>query len=220
MKAIKSKLIIKIEKQYTDSVRFMGGDLYKDPMYNRTWNLMYCGVVMGIPDEGAMLYSHAFNREVCADILVGDKVYFHYVHSDTDSGDVLERVEGGLSVTKSIPYGDAICVVRDGVIIPVGGWCLGETLIMGDGEIEEIETSTGKKKIRVEYISKALNLVASHNEEVYDDRCVVKYISNYKDEIAEFGIGDIVVGKGINFKNTIEGEEYYCFQHDTVLAIL
>lgn len=219
MIAVKSKVIIKIQKQYTDTVRFLDTELYKDPSYERTWNLMYKGVVLGVPTDDTLLVNTSFTQKVKSEIKIGDTVYFHYIHADNDNSNVLDKISGTEELVKSIPYGDIICVVRDG-IYPVCGWCLGEPIIIGEGEVEEIETSTGKKKIRVQYLNKELGLVAAENTDYYTDRCVVKYISNYKDSETEFEVGDTVMGKGLNFKNTIEGVEYYCFQHDTVMATL
>jgi hypothetical protein len=222
MKAVRNRVIVRIPKQYTDTVPFLGGELYKDPMFERTWNLMYVGTLIGIPDDSSPAYNHSYNRFVKKELVVGDKVYFHYVHADTDRGDIIEHVSGTQELVKSMPYGDIICVVREGVVIPVNGWCLGEPIIIGEGEVETIETSSGPQKVRLQYLNRALGLVAAENTEVFNDRCVVTHTSSYKDEDPNFSVGDTVIGikGGINFKNTIEGIEYFCFQHDTVLGIL
>ena len=212
-------IIVEIEKMYTDSYKSKYLDLKLDPMYNRTHNIMYKGIVKALPIIEPF---NEENKKIEAILEEGDLIYFRYIAVD-DERMLMDKSVSDMSekLTIKMFYKDVFCVIRSGEIITIGGWCLGEPFIDGEGEIIEIPGESGAMmKVRAEYIE-GTEMISNINRTLSKTKCIVRYISTFKGKKTGLTIGDIVfAGKGLSFENTIEGEKFYCFHETTVQAIL
>lgn len=221
IKAVGPYVIVSVTKQYNDTINTGSLELKFEPMFRPTHNLNYHGTVVCIPNEIPFdedsVDGKYVKKWIYPIIRNGDKVYFRYINNDGDLNLIQDNKERSIR----IPYRDIFCIVRNSEIIPVGGWILGERVLEGIGEEEEIETETGKKKVRVEYFPNS-KLVKCYHESFYKDRAKVAYISTFMNEEPLVNIGDIVLGekgKHINFENEIEGTVYYCFQDNQIAGV-
>lgn len=222
MIAVKNKLIVKVRKQYNDSM----GQFYVDPMFRRTENLIYNGTIVAVPEgtiRNDIPEEDGSYKEITPIAQVGDEVYFRFIAND--DGDHL--VYKDISDTSeeymiAVQYSWAFAVVRSGRIIPMSGWILGEPVIEGMGDEIEIEGENGKpKKVKVKYFE-GTNIIQEMHEKQAKDRCVVRYISEFKDHATSLQVGDLVLGNEshLPFENEINGEKFYCFREEYVHGVL
>lgn len=192
-------ILVSTEGQYVDTIKHKSLTLHAVTGYNPTHNIRYSGTVVALPkiepfdevsEDGRMVH-----KKISPIIKEGDKVYFRYVNNDGDTN----IIEDGSRVVR-VPYRDVICLVRDGQIIPVGEWMLGEKIMESKGS--------------------HVGLVLDFSDKWYEDRAKVKYISSFKGEDPIVEVGDVVQGKYLNFENEIEGEKFYCFRPDQLNAVL
>ena len=124
VQAVNRKVIIQVEKKMADwNLR---GSLYLPDVNNSNpkdliehYVTIYGDVIAAPPNE---VY-----RGISQEVVAGDVVYFHYNSlPNKDNAFILD----GKLVYK-IDYQDIFCVVRDGEIIPIGGWLLVEPDVVG-----------------------------------------------------------------------------------------
>lgn len=135
----------------------------------------------------------------------GDEIYFRYMNI-ADETSYLEKSITDFSEKRIIrvPYHDVFAIVRDGKIIPVGDWILGDKYIECEGE----ELDMGVTTIKVKYT--ASGLVESINDKPSVHKAVVRYCNGNT-----LKSGDIIFSRiGINFENDINGKSYYCFRRE------
>ena len=191
--------LISVEGQYADKLKYKSLNLHLIPGFNPTHHLQFCGVVVGLPvippfDE-AHDGSKMIHKMIEPIIKEGDKAYFRYINNDGD----VNIIEGETRVVR-VPYRDIICIVREGEIIPVGEWILGEKIM---------EQKTALNGLEVDF-----------SNGYYLNRAKVQYVSTFIGEDALVVAGDTVQGRSINFENNIEGKDYYCFRPDQLDLIL
>lgn len=217
MQAVGPNILVKIEKKHDDKIVVGGKELYFDPLYRPTWNLRIHGIVEALPNVPPTNFDGFLIDPI---LEIGDKVYFRHVNTDSDATTVASSFGNEYeSMLKRIPYDDVFCVVRDGEIIPVGGWILGEPELVGEGEIELIDDGRGNlKKVKLTYLNRALNIVEPYSEEFDVRTARVKYRSKFIDSNDEIEVGDLVYGVNINYLNVIEGQDFYCFKEETVMG--
>ena len=218
--AVGPRVIIEAERKYNDRVEVPGLILQFDPLYKPTEHLNYSGIVKAVPEDGFIPWADYDRRKEIDPILkVGDKIYFRYIATDND-GLVLDKDINDMSekITITVHYSWIFCVIRDGEIIPMGGWCLGDPVIEGGGHEEIIDGH----RVKVEYFPNS-KIIKSVNTKKSKNKAVVRYVSTFKNEESEIDVGNIVwagENDGLNFENKIEGKEYYCFKEETVKAVL
>jgi hypothetical protein len=212
-------IIVEIEKMYNDRYKSEFLDLQLDPMFNRTHNIMYKGIVKALPVIEPFNETHDKIDPILEE---GDLIYFRYIAVD-DERMLMDKSVSDMSekLTIKMFYKDVFCVIRNGEIITIGGWCLGEPFIDGKGELIEVAGDSGAMvKVRAEYIE-GTKMISNINRTLSKEKCIVRYISTFKGEETGLKIGDIVfAGVGLSFENTIEGKKFYCFHETTVQAIL
>lgn len=120
MKSLRNKIIVTIEKKFQDTITFESGvTLYKDPTWEPEQNVTTYGTVVAVPD---VVNKDA--EEFYENVQVGDKLYFNYL-TVIDEERTFE-VDG--QDYYYVEYYDAIAIVRDGVIKPVGQFILIEPI--------------------------------------------------------------------------------------------
>lgn len=181
------KIFVTIDKRFQDEVVTEGGmKLYKDPTFKPEENSTTVGVVAAIPakhDTKNFLPDFMFN------VKEGDKLYFNF-NITIDPNNMVE-VDG--QEYWMVDYFEAIALVRDGKILPVGSYLLVEPMD------EEIETSL----IVPEMVNKERNrgkVVASNDPEI-PEGCEIEYEP---------------IGK---FWNVIEGRKLYCMFNQNALYV-
>ncbi|MGL4362714.1 MAG: hypothetical protein ACRCSG_05550 [Cellulosilyticaceae bacterium] len=219
MRSVGQHIIITIERLYEKSVKHGSLELSIDPMFNPTNNLVYKGIVSGISDAEPF---DEYGNKINSVIQNGDLAYFRYTSTDDPRNRIGKEISDFKEMTQiRVFYKDVFCVVRNGGIIPVGGWILGEPFIDGEGELIELELESGKKgKVRVEYYENS-SIIKNTNNTLSKHKAIIKHIGVFKDQETELKVNDVVFSKHvIAFVNNIEGVDYYCFQEDIIDAIL
>jgi co-chaperonin GroES (HSP10) len=178
------KIFVRIEKRFQDElVTESGLHLYYDSSYKPEENSTIVGEVVGIP---AKHDKENYSDDFQFNVQVGDKLYFHY--------NVVMREEN--CIDKDIwmvDYFDAIALVRDTKIVPVGSYVLIEPIN------EKIETTLIVPDT-VDTESCRGIVVASNDPEIPEGSEV-----EYEE-----------VGK---FWNVIEGRRLYCMFNSNVLLV-
>lgn len=181
------KIFVSIEKRFNDEVVTESGlKLYKDSSFNPEENSTTVGVVEAIPakhDTKNFLPDFQFN------VKEGDRLYFNF-NITIDPANCVE-VDG--KEYWMVDYFDAIALVRDGEIHPVGSYLLVEPME------EEIETTL----IVPDIVNKEGNrgkVVASNDPEI-----------PVGSEIEYEGIG--------KFWNIIEGSRLYCMMNHNAMYV-
>jgi co-chaperonin GroES (HSP10) len=166
---------------------------------NETKDVNYWGEVISVPNEP--------KNGISAEIQVGDKAYIHY--------NTFLRTENYISTLDAwkVAYEDVFCVVRDGEIIPIGGWCLVEP------ELRKVDTGIFDTKITLE------------DGTILGEDIILK--SETSGTLAHIGTprkgwtfdppliqGDKVAFSDHDaFENTIEGKAYYCMLQTRITGI-
>lgn len=189
MKPVYNKIFVQIEKKFQDEVVTDSGiTLYKDTSYHQEENSTTFGTVVATPlsvDKGNVSDDFLHN------VQEGDKLYFNFnVVLDDDNLLEWEGKEYWM-----VDYWNAIAVVRDGEIIPVGNYILIDPLK------EEIKSS--------------LIEIPDFAKEKEKNRGKV-FASNHPSIPVGAEVEYEPIGK---FWNIIEGKKLYCAYNDNVLFI-
>jgi co-chaperonin GroES (HSP10) len=179
------KIFVSIEKRFQDEIVTDGGlKLYYDHTYKPEDNSTIVGVVEAIPAKHDLAN---FPDDFIFNVQVGDRLYFHFniVH------DMSNMIEVDGKQYWMVDYFDAIALVRDSQIHPVGSYVLIEPLeekIESSLIIPEIVEREGCRGVVV-----ASNEIPVGSEVEYEE-----------------------VGK---FWNVIEGRRLYCMFNSNILFI-
>lgn len=189
MKPVYNKIFVQIEKKFQDEVVTDSGiTFYKDTSYHQEENSTTFGIVVATPlsvDKGNVSDDFLHN------VQEGDKLYFNFnVVLDDDNLLEWEGKEYWM-----VDYWNAIAVVRDGEIIPVGNYILIDPLK------EEIKSS--------------LIEIPDFAKEKEKNRGKV-FASNHPSIPVGAEVEYDPIGK---FWNIIEGKKLYCAVNDNVLFI-
>jgi co-chaperonin GroES (HSP10) len=184
MKAPLNKIFVTVEKKWEDEIKLESITLYKDTSYAEEWNVRCWGMVHSVPNRVTKDYADAGFH---INVQPGDKLYFNFgVLLDNDN----LVIEGGQEYW-AVDYFQAIALVREGKVIPVGNHILIEpiaeevtsSVIIIPELAQKKEGNTGK-------------VFASNDPEI-----PIGAIVEYED-----------MGK---FENEIEGHRLYCmFNHN------
>lgn len=186
MKAPLNRIFVTVDKKFEDEIKLGDLTLYKDTSYAPEWNARCYGMVHSIPNR--VDKSH-FEADFQENVQPGDKLYFNFGIL-LDDENLL--VEDGKEYW-AVDYFQAIAVVRDGNIIPVGSHIL----------IEPI----------VEEVTHSFLIIPELAQKKEENRGKV-YASNDP----SIPVGSIVeydeIGK---FENEIEGKKLYAMFNHNVL---
>lgn len=182
MRAIRKRVIVEIDQPYENEVELEGGTtLVYDHQFNPTQNARIYGTIVAV----------APNVSFYNEVKLGDRVYFHYnvVEDSHIDGDLYNVEEDRI-----------FCYVRDGVIYPVNDWAM---LRPYEEHNDVIEIKGTKVRARMKG-----DLVIGLQEKTSAEYAEVAHIGFNEKGL---GQGDVVVMEPhFEFKNTIEGEEYFC----------
>ena len=191
LKALRDSVIVKIDKPYNNEVEYGKLKLEVDVMFNPTHYARIYGEVYSMPRH--------LTDERYGIIKEGDTVYFHYnvvddshLYGDYYSVDV-ERI---------------FCTVRNGDILPLSEWVLVNPLVA-----ERKKVNIGGKNVDVRMKG---DLVVGINKKVMADKAQIAYISDNDMGLSKNDV--VYIKPDFEFKNKIEGKEYYCVRKKDLLG--
>jgi co-chaperonin GroES (HSP10) len=156
--------------------------------------------------EGKAYNEESF--EIEKEVQIGDIIYFHYLTTSDETNCIYGNYY-------KVPYYWIFCVVRSGNILPIGSWTLCETVVEEDFNTVEV----GGQKI--EAITSASGLVIGINKKPSTKFARLSHIGRPLVGTDELKIGKgalVILNKNSNFKNTIEGKEYYTVRQGDILC--
>jgi co-chaperonin GroES (HSP10) len=188
MRPLFNKIFVQIEKKFQDEIVTDSGiTFYKDTSFNPEENSTVSGIVVGIP---TVVDKNNVTPEFKHNVLVGDKLYFNFnVVLDSDNLIIHEGQEYW-----TVDYWNAIALVRDGQVIPVGDYIL----------IDPIQEEV-----------KSFLIIPDAYKKKEGNRGVV-YASNSPELPAGTEVEYDKIGK---FWNIIEGKRLFCMYNDNVFFI-
>lgn len=195
-------VLLRIERKSDDSIILGNQTLFlyngelnlKDGSYNPNDRLRIYGEVVSVPDSLSntpMDYSSMLLSDCRMEVLPGDKAYFYYIC--LNDGNLL-TIEGKMYL--KVRYDNIICVVRNGVIIPISGHVLVTPVKKIESallyEVEKVRELVGK----IEYAP-------------------APYVG---DEQTLFPGETIYFYDSSEFENEIEGKKYFCMRSEFIIA--
>ena len=190
MKPVFNKIFVKIDKKFQDEVETESGiKFYKDPTFNPEDNSTNFGIVAFIPETVDKVN---VEEDFIHNVQVGDKLYFNYnVVMDPDNCLVHDGEEYWM-----VDYWNAIALVRDGKVEPVGSYILIDPI-----KEEEVKSSIIHIPDAYKAKEKTRGIVWSSNS-------------------PEIPVGsDVEYEKIGKFWNIIEGKRVYCMMNNNVMFI-
>jgi co-chaperonin GroES (HSP10) len=198
-------VVVEVGASMDDTVQYGNLKLHIDPEFNPTHYARIYGRVIAVPE------GKAYNDEgveIEKDVQVGDIIYFHYLTTSDETNCIYGNYY-------KVPYYWIFCVVRSGNILPVGGWTLCEMLVEEDFNHVEVEGQ------RIEAITSASGLVIGLNKKPSTKFARLSHIGKPvvgQDELKISTGSSVILNKNSNFKNTIEGKEYYTVRQTDILC--
>lgn len=189
MRPLFNKIFVQIEKKFQDEVVTESGiTFYKDTSFNPEENSTVSGIVVGAP---TVVDKVNVSPDFKHNVLVGDKLYFNFnVVLDNDNLIVHEGQEYW-----TVDYWNAIALVRDSQVIPVGDYIL----------IDPIQ----------EEVTSSLLIIPDAYKKKEGNRGIV-YASNSPELPAGTEVEYDPIGK---FWNIIEGKRVYCMYLHNIFFI-
>jgi co-chaperonin GroES (HSP10) len=181
------KIFVKIDKRFQNEIETESGlRLYKDTSFRPEENSTIVGDVVAVPDK----YDRAMGSDQFkANVIAGDKLYFNFLVTVDEEN----RIEVDGEEYWMVDYFNAIALVRDGGLIPVGDYIL----------IEPIDEKIESTLIIPDTVDREGNRgrVVASNDESIPNGSLVEYEE---------------VGK---FWNIIEGKRVYCMYNQNILFL-
>lgn len=178
------------------------------PDFKKEWHSILKGIVHSAPDKNDFGIQEKLTEEWA--FIGGDLIYFHYLMADEEKM-LKEDGENYLRVDMDKIF----CYVRDGKIVPYGGYVLAKSIF--DDNVEEVEVGGVKIPAKIG----ASGLVTSLDVSFRENLSKICYIGLplEQEEALEVLPGDIVVMEKLSHhKYTIEGIEYFVFNQSDILA--
>lgn len=152
----------------------------------------------------------------------GDSVYFHYL--TLQEHNFLGKDEDGMELYKC-SYDQLFCYVRDGVVNLVNGWMAVSPLkddSYQEVEIDELDIfnrKTGTRKLDVKMTDTGI-IYDTNNEPVFRHGVIAMRGTAPDMKDYDIRVGDtIIYSDWSEFKNTIEGQEYYMMRLYDAVAV-
>jgi co-chaperonin GroES (HSP10) len=204
MKSPTQRILVRCKDLYEYFVTHGNLTLYVDPLFKKGQHKITCGEVVAVPD-GVLPWCR-----IIPEVQVGDKIYFHYNALREDS--VIPDLEG----IWVIEYDFVFCVVRDGKIIPIGGKVFASPLY--DDGVQDIEVNGTVTKGK---ISEKTGLITEINSKHSLKKARLAHIGTplRGDVPVAIKVGDVFYYiSNADFRNTIEGTEYFVMNQEDILA--
>lgn len=187
MQPVFNKIFVQVDKKFQDEIETDGGlKLYKDTTWKPEENSTTYGTVTAVPIHVDTVH---IDSDFQHNVQVGDKLYFNFnVVLDNDNLIVHEGEEYWI-----VDYWNAIALVRDGDVLPVGSYIL----------IDPIE----------EELTSDLIIIPEMSQKKEKNKGIV-YSSLHPDIPNGSTVEYEEVGK---FWNIIEGKRLYCMYNYNIL---
>jgi co-chaperonin GroES (HSP10) len=220
VRAIVNSVLVKVDWEIKREMQYGSLKLAINPIegkqndsYDPTGHRQTCGVVVSTPlgyDD------HFLISRIHKDLVVGDKVYFHYNSIDEDT-----RIEIDGDTLYYVPYDMIFCAIRDGEPYMIGGRVLCEPYY--DKDLVEIEHLGTKIRAKISP-SGLVTTVTGWNPDSEDghnlSKAVLAYIGKplIGDNELPVKKGDVVYYlKNADFENYIEGKKYFVMMQEDLI---
>jgi co-chaperonin GroES (HSP10) len=203
--AAPNTVIVEVGKSLEDTVTFNGMTLHIDPEFNPTHHARIYGRVVAIP--AGNIYDFNGNQ-IHEEVRIGDLVYFHYLTTSDESNCIYGNYY-------RVPYCWIFCTIRDGFILPVGGWTLCEKII--EDKFNKVDVGGHS----IDAVISASGIVTKLNKIPSTKEAVLAHIGKPFVGMDELGVksGDkVILAKNSNFVNNIEGIDYYTVRQEDILG--
>lgn len=200
-------VIVEVEEALDSTYKHGSLEVHIDPLFNPTHYARIYGKVVAVP-EGKCYNDEGI--EVEKEVQVGDKIYFHYLTTNNEDNCIYGNYY-------KVPYCWIFCRVVDNSILPVGGWTLCSEIVLEEDEFKTIEVE-GRK---ISGIMSQSGLVTSVYKKPSIKYATLQYIGKPLKDFGELGInsGDrVVLANNSNFKNKIEGIDYFTVRQSDILG--
>jgi co-chaperonin GroES (HSP10) len=188
MKAVKT-IIVKVHKKFEDEIALEGITLYKDTTYAPEWNAICYGEVIAAPDTKVV--QDPIFGDFHMPVKQGDKLYFHYNVLLDPYNYIYDQGEDYYSVD----YHLALATVRDGEVIPCGGYSI----------MDPIEEEVSFGSLHVPEMCKK-----------FETNRATVFATNEK----SLSPGDVVeIENMAKFENTIEGRKVFLVQNNDIFLV-
>lgn len=203
MRAPYGTLIVRSPGVYNHYIKHGSLTLYVDPLFKPGQRRVTSGIVHAIP-SGVPDY-----MAIVPEVLVGDTLYFHFNSLSEDS---MIPGSDGLFV---IPYDMVFCSVRDGKIIPLAGKIFCSAVY--DSDVVDLDIDGEIRKCRVSASGIVTEINCKYSEKLARlEHIGTPMIGKTRPDVQP---GEVIVYiKDGDFKNTIEGQEYFVMNQQDILA--
>jgi len=189
MRSPLNRIFVTIEKKFNDTISSGDLTLYMDTSFKPEWQATTFGTVVSTP--GRVIKSY-YEDDFVTNVEVGDKLYFNFnVTLDFENLIEHEGVEYW-----GVDYYNAIALVRDGKVIPVGSYILIEAI--------------------TEEVTSNLIIIPEMLKTKETNRGIV-FASNDTSSPAGSKVEFSDIGK---FVNSIEGKDYYCMYNSNIYFLI
>lgn len=228
MQAVYDYLYITVEKEANDEINLDSGvKLFIDTTFNPEKHATICGTVRSIPQKLSkepLGIGDANVSDIEPIVEVGDKVYFHYNTVRPENryevdGESVYKLHYSQVFCVVLPLLTLTCLLRDSPpykrITPVGSHVLLTPVYPEDVEIEYIDGVSTT-------VRKAGSLIIQTDIQPYQDRAKIAHIGKplAGQPSLPYKAGDtVMLSKYSDFKNTIEGVEYYVVKQLDILGL-
>jgi co-chaperonin GroES (HSP10) len=200
-------VIVEIEEALDSTYKHGSLEVHIDPLFNPTHYARIYGRVVAIP-EGKCYNDEGV--EIEQEVKVGEKIYFHYLTTNNETNCIYGN-------HYRVPYCWIFCRVVDNRILPVGGWTLCSQVVLEEEEFQTIEVD-GRK---INGTLSQSGLVTSVHKTPSTKYATLEYIGKPIKNFGELGInsGDrVLLANNSNFKNKIEGFDYFTVRQSDILG--
>lgn len=200
-------VIVEVEEAIDSTYKHGSLEVHIDPLFNPTHYARIYGRVVAVPN--GKCYNEE-GHEIEKEVQVGDKIYFHYLVTNDENNCIYGNYY-------KVPYYWIFCRVVDNDILPVGGWSLCSEIVLEEDEFKTIEVD-GRK---INGIMSSSGLVTSLYKTPSVKYAKLEYIGKPLKNFDELGVssGDkIVIAKNSNFKNKIEGIDYFTVRQSDIMG--
>jgi co-chaperonin GroES (HSP10) len=173
---------------------------------------------LGVPYQcGGWKPEHVTCADIVPEVQVGDKIYFHYLTIDKSNE---LTGEDGCTYYK-LRYNNIFCVVRDGRIIPIGGYILLESVYDDDVEkLPETITEKGERLNAMMVKRSKTGIIIDHHVKPKAVEGIVRHVGTpLRVNRCEIAPGHVVAFElNSDLKVPIEGKEYYVIPYRDILG--
>lgn len=198
---------VEYPKMFNDKIETKSGlILSKVNDYKPEWHAILHGNIVSLSP-----FNHPALR-FDDELFFGDKIYFHYLVAIEDN---IHEQDGRKFLR--VPLYKIFCVVRDGVIIPYGGFVLAKPVYSDD--ISEVDVDGKKIMAKVSASGLVTTTEVSYNK----NTSVVCHIGKPLKGDPDLGVvpGDkVMMHKNSHAEYEIEGDTYHIYEQQDLLCII